>query len=302
MIDSLVFYPPYRIGLVVQITAILIFLGLGIFGLRQAAQSPIGLEFLLYLLPVLLALIFIPLLGYRAYALWRASYFLERNGIYLRWGLREEVIPMDVVTWVRTSSELGSDLPKPWFRWPGAVLGVRQLPEGTRVEYLAAQTQNNILIATEERIYAISPANQEEFMLTYHRFAELGSLTPITPHSIYPANLLRRVWNSPYARYMLLGGLLTTLLLLIFVSLYVPYSPTISLGFNPDQSPSEKVPSVYLLLLPLLNGVIYFAHAVFGLYLFRSEERQSLAFLLWGSGLFTSILFIIAVIFSVQAG
>ena len=302
MIDSLLFYPPYRFGLIVQIAAILVLLALGILGLLQAAQSPIGLEFLLYLIPVLLVSIFIPLIGYRAYALWRASYFIERDGIYLRWGLREVVIPMDVVTWVRSSQEFESGLPRPWFRWPGAVLGVRLLPDGTRVEYLAAQSNQLILISTEDGIYAISPANPEEFMLAYQRFAELGSLTPLSPHSVYPANLLRRVWASPSARYMLLGGLIVTLLLLVLVSLYVPSSPQISLGFNPDGSPASKVPSVYLLLLPVLNSMFYSVNALFGLYLFRVEERQTLAYLLWGSGLLTAILFIIAVVLIIKTG
>ncbi len=302
MIDSLLFYPPYRFGLIVQIAAILVLLSLGILGLWQAAQSPIGLEFLLYLAPVLLAFIFIPLISYRAYALWRALYFLERDGIYLRWGLREEVIPMDVVKWVRSSQELESGLPRPWFRWPGAVLGMRQLPDGTRVEYLAAQSNHLILISTTDRIYAISPANPEEFMLAYYRFAELGSLTPLTPHSVYPANVFRRVWASRLARSLLLGGLLITLFLLVLVSLYVPSSPTIALGFYPDGSPSEKLPSVYLLLLPILNSIFYFTNALFGLYLFRAEERRTLAYLLWGSGLFTAILFIIAVVFIIRAG
>jgi hypothetical protein len=302
VIDSLLFYPPYRFGLIVQIVAILVLLFLGIFGLWQAAQSPIGLEFLLYLVLVLLASIFIPLIGYSAYALWRASYFLERDGIYLRWGLREEVIPMDVVTGVHSSQELEFNLPRPWIRWPGAVLGMRQLPDGTRVEYLAAQSKHLILISTADRIYAISPANPEEFMLAYYRFAELGSLTPLTPHSVYPANLLRRVWASPFARYLLLGGLLVTLILLVLVSLYIPSNSVISLGFNPDGEPSEKVPSVYLLLLPVLNSIFCFANAIFGLYLFRAEERRTLAYLLWGSGLLTAILFIIAVIFIIRAG
>jgi uncharacterized BrkB/YihY/UPF0761 family membrane protein len=99
-----------------------------------------------------------------------------------------------------------------------------------------------------------------------------------------------------------LGGLLVTLLLLVLVSLYIPSNPAISLGFNPDGSPSEKVPSIYLLLIPVLNSIFYFANAVFGLYLFRAEERQTLAYLLWGSGLLTAILFIIAVIFIIRAG
>jgi hypothetical protein len=171
--DSLFFYPPHRLGLIAQIAAILIALSLGIFGLWRASQAPIGLEFLLYLLPVLLAFILVPLIGYRTYAQWRAYYLLER-------------------TWVRSERDLDTSLPRPRVRWPGAVLGVRKLPDGTRVEYLAAHSSQLILISAGDRIFAISPSNPEEFMHTYHRFAELGSLTPPAAYSVYPANLLRR--------------------------------------------------------------------------------------------------------------
>ena len=142
-------------GLVFQIIAILVLLALGILGLWQAAQSAIGIYFLLYLIPILLALIFIPLIAYRTYALWRASYLLERDGIYLRWGLREEIIPMDAVTWVRPSQELDISIPRPWFRWPGAVLGVQKLPDGTQIEFLSAKASQLILIAADDKLYAM---------------------------------------------------------------------------------------------------------------------------------------------------
>ena len=133
-------------------------------------------------------------------------------------------------------------------------------------------------------------------MLAYQRFAELGSLTPLTPRSSYPANLLRQVWASPAARYLLLAGFLVALILLVLVSLNVPSNLTISLGFNLDGTPSEPVPSVFLLLLPLLNGIFYFTNLLYGLYLFRAPDRQILAYLLWGSGLFTGFLFTVAAV------
>jgi hypothetical protein len=49
-----------------------------------------------------------------------------------------------------------------------------------------------------------------------------------------------------------------------------------------------------LLLLPVLNTFFYMAESLFGLYFFRSDETRTLAYLLWGSGLFTAILFLIA--------
>jgi hypothetical protein len=287
--------------MVLQIFLVLMLLALVVLGLWQAAQADIGPGFLLYLIPIVLGLIFIPLLTYRTYALWRASYLLERDGIYLRWGLREEIIPMDAVSWVRRSSELETPIPRPWLRWPGAVLGLRKLPDGRLIEYLAAGTGNLILIGTESGLYAISPANEEEFMLAYQRFAELGSLSPLTPFSSYPANLLRQVWAARAARYLLIAGGIMAILLLVLVSLKVPSIPAISLGFNADGTPSEPVPSVFLLLLPLLNGVFYFAYVLTGLYLFRYPGRQILAYLLWGSGLFTGLLFTTAALLILRA-
>lgn len=296
MNESLIFYPPHRLGLIVQIAVILVSLVVGVLGMWRVADAQIGLEFLLYLLPIFLAIVIVPLFGYRTYALWRASYTLARDGIKLRWGLREEVIPMDVIQWVRSSQELESKLPLPIFRWPGAVLGVRRLPDGTEVEYIAAQASEQILISSSERIYGISPANPEEFILAFNRFAELGSLAPLPAQSVYPANLLRRVWGARPARYLLIMGLLASLLLLVLVSLSIPSRSMIPLGYNPDGTPSEQVPSVFLLLLPILNGFFYLAEALFGLYFFRSSEKWTLAYLLWGSALFTAILFIVSVV------
>ncbi len=302
MIDSLSFYPPHRFGLVTQIAALLLLIIIGALGLRQTVQSPIGPGFLLSLIPVLLAFILIPLMSYRAYSLWRASYLLERDGIYLRWGLREEIIPMDLITWVRTEENLDTNLPRPWFRWPGAILGVRTMPDGTSIEYLAAQSNQLIIISAAERLFAISPSNPEEFMLAYHRFAELGSLTPLTARSAYPANLIRRIWRSPSARYLLLGGFLVSILVLVLASLYIPNLTTVSLRLNQGGSPTEMLPSVYLLLLPVLNGVLFSTSVFLGMYVFRSDELRTLAYLLWGSGLFTAILFLISVLFVIRAG
>lgn len=288
--------------MITHVLGILAAITVGFLGLWQAAGAEIGLSFLLYLIPILVALVLAPLFGYRAYALWRAAYVLQRDGIQLKWGLREETISMEGINWVRHSQELSTNLPLPVLRWPGAILGVRNLPDGSQIEYLSAQSKQLILISAAERIYAISPANPQEFLLAYQRFAELGSLTPLSPHSAYPANLLRRVWASRPARYLTLAGVLASFVLLVLVSLSVPSTPGISLGFNSDGSPNELAPSVYLLLLPVLNTLIFMAEWLFGLYFFRSDETRMMAYLLWGSALFTALLFIIAAFFILGTG
>lgn len=302
MSESLYFYPPPWRGLVIHIIGILISLAIGVLGMWQVTRAQIGLAFLLYLIPVFIALVLVPLFSYRAYALWRAYYLIERDGILLRWGLREVIIPMDLINGVRPSEDMELRLPLPMLRWPGAVLGSRNLPNGDQVEYLAAGSRQLILIFTSERVYAISPTKPEEFMRAYLRFAELGSITPLAYRSVYPAYLFRRVWASLPARYLLLGGFIASLLLLVFVSLSVPARLSISVGFLPDGSPTELVPSVRLLLLPILNTFFYLAAVLSGLYFFRSDERRAMAYLLWGCGLFAALLFIGAIGFILGSG
>jgi hypothetical protein len=294
--------------LIFQGLAILALAAAGLWSLWRATQAVVGPVFLLYLLPSLLALALVPVLAYRAYAMWRAYYVLERDGLRLYWGLRAEDIPMDAVRWVRPAGEALSSLPLPLLRWPGSVLGVRRLPDGGQMEFMAVQTSSLILVATPGRIFAISPDHPEDFLHKFQRFTELGSLTPLPARSVYPTFLLARVWASPLARYLLLGGLALSLLLLGWVSLSIPGHQTISLGFTPEGLTGDPVPAVQLLLLPVLNSFFFLADVLAGLFFFRYEEgpdvnlHRPLAFVLWGSGALTALLFLCAVFFILSSG
>jgi hypothetical protein len=308
MEGSFIFYPPRRSGLIFQGLAILGLVAAGLWSIWRAAEAQVGPSFLLYLAPALLALVVVPFLVYRAYAMWRAAYILEREGLHIRWGLRSEEIPMSEVRWVRMSGEMQGGLPVPVLRWPGAVLGVRRLPDGVEVEFLAVQTRPLVLVATPEKIYAISPNDPGEFLKRYQQFAELGSLAPLPGRSVFPSFLLTRVWSTRPARYLLLAGLVFSLILVAWVSLAIPSRPAISLGFTPEGVPVEPVPSVRLLLLPVLNIFFYLASVLAGLYFFRSEGlpdgnvRVPLAYLLWGGGALSPLLFLLGVYFILRAG
>ncbi len=88
-------------------------------GLRQS----VGGSFVLLLL--LSLLFFVPFLFvlYRGYALLRARYIIEREGLRLRWGLREEDIPMQQVEWVRAVQDLPYNLPDPCLAGRGRCWG-----------------------------------------------------------------------------------------------------------------------------------------------------------------------------------
>ena len=298
--DSILYTPARRLGLIFHFAAIVLLTAASAWGLWQAAHASIRPTFLLYLLPALLAIAAVFVLLYSAYALRNAFYALERDGIRLRWGLRYEDIPMTSVEWVYAASELVERVPLPRLRWPGAVLGIRRVPEG-EVEFLASDTRSLILIGAEKRVYAISPADPQGFLNTFQRFTEIGSLSPLAARSLYPTFLIGDVWRSRAARLLLLSGGLFSLALVIWVSLAAPAYEGIHMGFHPDGSPGDLVPAVRLLLLPVINTFIFLGDVFLGLFFFRREDSHFLAYLMWGSGALSPLLFLAAVFFILQS-
>lgn len=263
------FYPPRRFGLIFQAGALLLLLAISGLGLWQASRASIGPAFLVYLLPALISTPVIFLFAYRTYALLAASYQLERDGLRLRWGLRSEQIPSDALAWIGLARDFPQPLPLPRLYWPGATLGLRRLPDGRMAEYLASRSRDLVLIVAGERLFLISPADPVAFLQAFHRLAELGSLSPLAWRSDYPGFLLLRVWQSRLARSLLLAGLFLNLAAFAWVSLAIPGLPVISLGFGPGR---DAVPSVRLLLLPIISVLFYVIDFAVGLYFFRRGD------------------------------
>jgi hypothetical protein len=299
--EQYVFFPPNRRGVIFHLAAITILTLAGAWGLWQAFYTDVGPSFLLYLLPFLAAIPLVPFLVFRLSGLENASYTLERDSIRLRWGLRSEVIPMVNVQWVHPATDLGSALPLPRFRWPGAVSGTRRYPGGTMdIEYMASQPRNLLVIATPEKFYAISPANMDNFLLTYQHFTEMGSLLPPSARSVYPTVMVTRLWETRSARNLILFGALLSIGLLIWVSISIPGIDQVSLGIKPSGAPRTPIPSIRLMLLPVMNVVVYLANLLLGIGLFRRPESKNLAYLLWSTSIFVSILFLAAAYFIFQ--
>jgi hypothetical protein len=318
------FQPPRQFGLVFHLVVILGLLAASGWGLLRAANSSMGPVFLLYLLPALISLGLLPIFLYRAYSLIASSYIIHRDGIKLRWGLRIESVPMDAIMWVRSNDKLEKPLPLPWLRWPGAILGLRRSADGSRVEFMASSASPQVVIATQTGLLVISPLEPDFFIEVFDRYWELGSLSPSAPYSIHPSFALARLWGQPFARYLVLFGLLANLVLLSWVITVAPQQSPIILGFTPV---GEPVPAVRLLLLPTLSWFIFLVNFFIGLFFFRRADGrpmtaagtrsgpaarslsqlirqdaalisgQVLAYFLWGASALTALLFILAVYF-----
>jgi hypothetical protein len=297
MKDETVFRPPRRRGLVFQIGAALTLLSAGGLAFWMSMDQQLGLNFIIYLLVSLLLLAPVPLIVYRAVALGRATYKLEREGLRLRWGLRAEDIPLNTIEWVRPAAELGFHLNQPRFSWPGALLGFSRVTELGSVEFIAAENDNLLLVATPSRIFAISPANPRTFMRTYQHTSEMGSLTPMPAFSSQPAVFVRHVWRDAAARVPILTAILLTLALLIGTIVIMPSRPVVSLGFGPAGNPLPPMASEKLLLLPMLSGIMVAVSIFIGLFYYRHEDQRMPAYLILTGACLTPLFLLLSLVF-----
>jgi len=291
------FTPPRRRALWFHALAAIGFLVISTGSLVFALQQQVGGFFAILLLVSLASFIPLPVVLYRAYALYNASYVLERDGLRIRWGLRAEDIPLNQIEWVRPVSDLGFSLPLPPLSFPGAILGMRKTEELGEVEFLASDFGSLLLIAAPKKVYAISPADSRGFLRAFQNAIEMGSLSPLPAYSAEPAAFARHVWDDRVARGFLIAGLVLTLGLLVLVSLSIPGRTGISLGFSSQGLPAEPVPAQQLLLLPILGIFAYVADLFVGLFLYRRVPERPVAFILWASSAVTPLLLIIATLF-----
>lgn len=288
------FRPPRRRGLFLHALAAIGFLAGSAVSLIFALQQQGEGIFVVLLLISLALFIPLPVVSYRGYALYNAGYTLERDGLRLRWGLRAEDIPLPDVEWVRPASDLGFNLPLPPFSFPGAIVGVRDVEELGKVEFMASDLDTLLLIAAPHKVYAISPEDTRGFVRTFQTAIEMGSISPLQAYSAEPAAFARRVWDDRPARVFLIAGLVLTIALLILVALSIPGYTTVSLGFDAHGAPLEPVPAQLLLLLPVLGIFAFIANLTLGLFFYRHDADRPVAFMLWIASAFTPALLILA--------
>src|SRR5690349_6619815 len=285
------FPPARRAGLLFHIVIIAMLAAVSIFGFANLYRAPVGPQFVSYLLMALLAFAPLPLFGYRAYALLRADYYIDRDSLAMLWGLRIEDIPLTDIEWVRPASDLTRPLLLPRFRLPGAVLGTRRHPDLGLVEFIASSSRNLILIATSKRIFAISPQNASGLVQTFARATEMGSLLPTEAKSVYPSFLITQAWESPIARFLWISGILLNLGLIVWVGILIPSFSRIPFGFNSLGNANQTASSTQLILLPLISAFMFVVGVTAGLYFYRWERQRPLAFVVWISSTICAFLF-----------
>lgn len=293
------FPPPKQRGLILHGIVILILTAITIFAFINISRADVGPSFLIALLIAFASFIPIPFFLYRLYSLWRADYYISRDSLTINWGLRIEDIPLTDIEWIRPADDLTHPVSLPSFPIPGGLLGTRRHPDLGMVEFLASDSRKLLLVATAKRVFVISPEDSAGLSQTFARITELGSITTVESKSVYPSFVVIQAWESGLARYLWLSGLFLNIGLFIWASLIIPSTPRVALGPQFAGSALETVSSSQLIIFPLAGLLLSVISWIAGLYFYRWEKERVLAFIVWGSSTFTSLLFLLAVLFIV---
>ena len=291
------FPPPKQRGLLIHGILLLALTAVVIVGFFQLTAADVGPAFLTWLLVSLAAFTPIPFFVYRIYALYRAGYEIDRDSLAIHWGLRVEDIPLSDIEWIRPASDLTQPLALPSLPLPGALLGLRRHPDLGVAEFIASDAKKLLLVATAKRVFVISPDNPAGLTQTFARATELGSLAPAEAKSVYPSFIVSQAWESGMARYLWLSALFLNIGLFIWASLIIPTTPHVALGVQASGGALETVPSSQLIIFPVASLLLTVAGWIAGLYFYRWDRERTLAFIVWGSSTFTSLLFLLAVLF-----
>lgn len=293
------FPPPKQRGLLIHGVILIVLTVVVIIGFFQLTSADVGLAFLIWLLVSLAAFAPIPFFAYRLFALYRASYEIDRDSLAIHWGLRVEDIPLNDIEWMRPAEDLTNPLSLPALPLPGALLGIRRHPDLGTVEFIASDAKKLLLVATAKRVFVISPENPAGLAQTFARATEMGSLAPTEAKSVYPSFIVSQAWESGLARYLWLSALFLNIGLFIWASLIIPSTPQVALAVQAADSTLETVPSSQLIIFPVASLLLAIAGWIAGLYFYRWDREKILAFIVWGSSTFTSLLFLLAVLFIV---
>ncbi len=136
-------------------------------------------------------------------------------------------------------------------------------------------------------------------MQNIQRAIELGSLSPAVPKSIYPTFVVSQAWESLTVRYLWLSGVFLNIGLLVWVSILIPSLGRIPLGFLPSGEVGEPVPGAGLILLPGVSLFFSITGWIAGLNFYRRPNHRPLAYIVWASGVISTLLFLIAVMYIV---
>lgn len=279
----MLFVPPRCWGLLVGGLLVLVTLLLDAFWIWQITHWPV--TFLSFVQGVLVALS-LPWLGlliYWWYGLATLRYHLDRNRLFIRWGLVRQIIPLPQILQAEIGGQLISPLRYRGGWWPGLWAGRGEVQgKGQTFFYATAPLDRQIFLETPAVTYAISPPDLELFLRELARRREMRPTQQLELSAQRPAFLNWAFWKDRTALGLLgLGGVTLAALFGRLCWRYAALPERLALHFDAQGQVDRIGQRGDLFALPIIGLLILVVNLVLGLVLYRRERTG--AYLVWGS-------------------
>jgi Bacterial PH domain len=260
----------------------------GSIGLRQPlAPLTLGLSVVL-----LLDLVVLLLLLYRAIAALRLHYRLDRNGLVIYWGGSRLIVPMERIEAVEpVADQAGARGEGLWSElWAGLLAGRARLA-GNRPAHLRTTLPlaRSIAVLTPDGAYVVSPREPDAFIEAWRVRRPLGPTQHWREEEQRARFLSLPIWRDRLAWGLMALGLAANLALQVYLALvFNQLSAILPFHFDALGRPDRLGDRAEILRLPQVALLLLAIDLILGLIVYRRERLA--AYLIWGGGLILQLL------------
>lgn len=153
------------------------------------------------------------LLTYRAVALARMRYSVDRNALRVRWGWSTLVVPMPEIIEVHRPGSVEPPSSASWWRWPAPHVWRRKDGERTWYAFATRPLSEAWIFCGADVCLAISPEDGEALLREVNRRRALGANRRLALGWEHPRLARWRIWQDTYALLGWLAGVVFLVLI-----------------------------------------------------------------------------------------
>ena len=235
------------------------------------------------------------LLAYQTLSCVTLRYYLDRNGVVVRWAGTELAVPIRDIQRVLSGQHLGNTVVRRrGLRWPGHERGYGMVPGVGRTRFLATQAvTGQLFLVTPGQAYAISPRDLDGFLKAFEVRQELGPNRLLDKGAQHVPWLSWRIWTDHTAWVLIGTAVIINVGLFGYLCARFPsLDLQLPLQINTVGMVDRIGTKVELFALPIIGLIVLGGNLVVGLGLYLRERAGS--YLLWGAAAGVQALFWLA--------
>lgn len=289
-------HPPRARIATINLMAVSALVLLDVWAVSWIRYLPVGLVSLGMGLAVAASLVLFVVFAYALYQTFSLKYLVGRNALTIVCGGRRYIVPLNQIQKILPGIKGDFTASTPAGSRFGYWIGRGQRKDGGEVLFLTTlPPQEQILLQTESRTYALSPANPAGFLLALQARRQIGPSRRLEEESVTPAWLSLPLWQDRLAQRLLASVMVTNFALYAFVVALFPLLPAVlPFHYNAWGLVDRIEPKSQILFLPTIGLIVLGFNSVLGAIVHRWEPLAT--YFLFATSLAVQILLGIAVI------